>query len=61
MTKEVVTIGNSTIELETGSIARQAHGSILLREGKTVILSTAVYDPVVDGPEKLVGGIRTSS
>ena len=45
MTKEVVTIGNRTIELETGQIARQAHGAVLLREGNTVILSTVVYDP----------------
>jgi polyribonucleotide nucleotidyltransferase len=40
-----VRIGARTLELETGRIARQAHGSLLLREGNTVILATAVYNP----------------
>ena len=40
-----VKIGTRTLELETGRIARQAHGAVLLREGNTVILATAVYDP----------------
>ena len=40
-----VRIGERTLELETGRIARQAHGAVLLREGNTVILATAVYDP----------------
>ncbi|MCZ6534149.1 MAG: polyribonucleotide nucleotidyltransferase [SAR324 cluster bacterium] len=45
MWKDSVTIGNRKIELETGRIARQAHGAVLLREGDTAILSTVVYDP----------------
>ncbi|MCZ6473378.1 MAG: polyribonucleotide nucleotidyltransferase [SAR324 cluster bacterium] len=45
MWKDSVTIGNRNIELETGRIARQAHGAVLLREGDTAILSTVVYDP----------------
>jgi polyribonucleotide nucleotidyltransferase len=38
-----VTIGARTLILETGRIARQANGAVLLREGNTVILTTAVY------------------
>ena len=45
MWKESVEIGNRKIELETGRIARQAHGAVLLRDGDTAILSTVVYDP----------------
>ena len=45
MWKESVEIGNRKIELETGRIARQAHGAVLLRDGDTTILSTVVYDP----------------
>jgi polyribonucleotide nucleotidyltransferase len=49
MWQDEVTIGSRTIRLETGRIARQAHGALLLREGKTVILATVVYQP---GPGK---------
>jgi len=45
MWKESVTVGGRTIELETGRIARQANGAVLLREGNTVILATVVYAP----------------
>ena len=45
MWKESVTIGSCTIELETGKIAKQAHGAVVLRQGNTVILSTVVYNP----------------
>ncbi|MBI4081377.1 MAG: polyribonucleotide nucleotidyltransferase [Candidatus Lambdaproteobacteria bacterium] len=45
MWKQAVTIGARTIELETGRIARQAHGAVLLRAGNTVLLSTVVYKP----------------
>ncbi|MEE8394944.1 MAG: polyribonucleotide nucleotidyltransferase [bacterium] len=45
MWNEAVTIGSRTISLETGRLARQAHGSILLRDGDTVILATVTYDP----------------
>jgi polyribonucleotide nucleotidyltransferase len=45
MWQDEVTIGSRTIRLETGRIARQAHGALLLREGKTVMLATVVYSP----------------
>lgn len=35
------TIGNKEISFETGKIARQANGAVLVRMGETVILSTA--------------------
>ena len=44
MITKSVTVGSRTLEFETGRIARQAHGSVLLREGNTVILSTVTYD-----------------
>ncbi|MBI3991624.1 MAG: polyribonucleotide nucleotidyltransferase, partial [Candidatus Lambdaproteobacteria bacterium] len=43
MWKDSATVGGRRIELETGRIARQAHGAVLVREGKTVLLCTAVY------------------
>lgn len=45
MIRESVRVGERTLELETGRIANQAHGAVLLREGDTVILATAVYNP----------------
>ena len=45
MIRESVRVGERTLELETGRIAKQAHGAVLLREGDTVILATAVYNP----------------
>ena len=36
----VIVMGESRITLETGSIARQANGAVLAREGDTTILST---------------------
>jgi polyribonucleotide nucleotidyltransferase len=36
------TIGASTITIETGKLARQASGSVLVRSGETVVLVTAV-------------------
>ena len=44
MFRESVQVGERSIELETGKIARQAHGAVVLREGNTVILATVVYD-----------------
>ena len=40
-----IAVGSKTITLETGKIARQAGGSILLRCGETVLLSTACASP----------------
>ena len=43
--KEAVTIGKRTIELESGKLARQANGAVVVRDGNTVILCTAVGGP----------------
>ena len=39
------TIGDVTIHLETGRIARQAHGAVLVQMGETIVLVTAVTAP----------------
>jgi polyribonucleotide nucleotidyltransferase len=36
-----IKIGSRTISLETGKLAKQAHGSVLVRSGDTVVLVTA--------------------
>jgi polyribonucleotide nucleotidyltransferase len=47
MTKTVVTVtvGEETLEFETGRIAKQAHGAVLCRSGDTMVLSTACMAP----------------
>ncbi len=40
--RESVTVGGKTITFETGRLAKQAHGSILISLGDTVVLVTAV-------------------
>ena len=44
MSKEVVSTKFNDVEvsLETGSVAKQAHGSVMARAGETVVLATAV-------------------
>src|SRR6202451_193728 len=37
-------VGGRTLSLETGKIARQAHGAIVARYGDTVVLATACMD-----------------
>ena len=45
MSHEVkVEVGGRQLILETGKIARQAHGSVLARYGDTVVLATACMD-----------------
>ena len=39
-------IGAHTISIETGKLARQASGSVLVRSGETIVLVTAVGDKV---------------
>jgi polyribonucleotide nucleotidyltransferase len=46
MWEQSLTLGQRTLTFQTGKIAKQAHGAVLLREGKTVILSTVVYNPI---------------
>jgi len=40
------TIGGQTISIETGKLAKQASGSVVVRSGETVVLVTAVGDKV---------------
>ncbi len=44
MWEQSITLGERTITLQTGKIAKQAHGAVLVKDGKTVILSTVVFD-----------------
>jgi polyribonucleotide nucleotidyltransferase len=44
MVVETVVINGKEIHLETGRVARQAHGAVLAREGDTVVLVTAVHE-----------------
>jgi polyribonucleotide nucleotidyltransferase len=36
-----IEIGGKTITLETGYLAKQAHGAVVIRCGETMVLSTA--------------------
>ncbi|MBI4354405.1 MAG: polyribonucleotide nucleotidyltransferase [Candidatus Omnitrophica bacterium] len=36
-------LGGSTFSLETGKVAKQADGSVVVRQGDTMVLATAVY------------------
>ena len=37
--------GGKRISFETGSLAKQAHGAVVVRTGDNVILATAVANP----------------
>ncbi|MDX6553264.1 MAG: polyribonucleotide nucleotidyltransferase [Gaiellales bacterium] len=41
-TRLSVTVGDREITFETGVVAKQAHGAVLVRQGGTVVLATAV-------------------
>src|SRR2546423_15365030 len=41
MTSREVRIGQQTLRLETGKLAKQAHGSVIVRYGDSVVLVTA--------------------
>jgi len=49
MWEESIALGARTLTLQTGKIAKQAHGAVLVKDGKTVILSTVVYDAAQSG------------
>lgn len=40
--KKEITIGENTLSIETGKLAKQANGSVIVQYGDTVILATAV-------------------
>ena len=43
--KREMQIGGKTLSLETGAIAKQAHGACVVRYGDTVVLATVVGEP----------------
>ena len=45
MDKRDVKVGRQTLSLETGRLARQANGSVVVRYGDSVVLVTACYAP----------------
>src|SRR5688500_11069968 len=48
--KREIQIGGKTLSLETGALAKQAHGAVVIRYGDTVVIATACYnDGVVMG------------
>lgn len=42
--KKSITYGRHTLTIETGEIAKQAHGAVMVSMGDTVVLVTAVGD-----------------
>jgi polyribonucleotide nucleotidyltransferase len=42
VTKESIEIGGRTLTIETGKMAKQADGAVLVRYGDTVVLVTSV-------------------
>jgi len=45
MHKREMTLGGNTLSIETGRLAKQANGSVLVRFGDTMVLVTACYAP----------------
>jgi polyribonucleotide nucleotidyltransferase len=45
MYKRELTVGARSLSIETGKLAKQANGSVLVRYGDTVVLVTACYAP----------------
>ena len=43
--RETVDVGGETIVLETGRLARQAHGAVVVRHRATMVLATVVGEP----------------
>ena len=41
--KREMQIGGKTLSLETGTLARQAHGACVIRYGDTVVIATATF------------------
>jgi len=42
-TKKEIQIGGKSLSFETGALARQAHGAVVVRYGDTVVLATATW------------------
>ena len=45
MHKRELTVGQNVLSIETGKLAKQANGSVIVRYGDTVVLVTACYAP----------------
>ncbi len=45
MERREVQIGRETLSIETGKLAKQANGSVVVRYGDTVVIVTACYSP----------------
>ena len=46
------TVGNNTLRIEAGRVAKQANGSILIQNGETIVLSTAcASDEIKEGQD----------
>jgi len=43
MTTREIRIGQQTLTFETGKLAKQAHGSVIVRFGDSVVLVTACH------------------
>src|ERR1700680_2664565 len=43
--KTEIQVGEKTITIETGALAKQANGAVLVTAGETVVLVTAVASP----------------
>src|SRR3977135_3671959 len=43
MTTREISIGQNTLRFETGKLAKQAHGSVIVRFGDSVVLVTACH------------------
>src|SRR6186997_1664506 len=43
MNTREITVGQNTLKIETGKLATQAHGSVIVRYGDSVVLVTACY------------------
>ena len=41
--KREIQIGGKTLSMETGALARQANGAVVVRYGDTVVIATACY------------------
>ena len=53
--RESVRVGDTTVTIETGRLAKQAHGSVLVTCGETVVLVTVCAS---DGPRAIKGTIQ---
>ena len=56
--RESVTINGRPLTFETGRLAKQAHGAVLITYGESVVLVTAVSRRRTPGPRLLPAHLR---